>query len=212
MENFDEIKQLWNSSTPGTASTLSLKNEWLLQVKQRARKTLHTGMQFFWASFIYQMIIYAFLAHIIIKYRQDTTTLWVSSVCLILYVPFLIVLFKKYKAMAVAESKNTRTGNVSMKKYIMEQYKLLSGFFRFKKWYETILIPLSSACFVWIFFRLYIPGGLASYPIAAGVFFLCVLAACTLAIFLENKRNFRKPLKEFEEILLDLNREPDEEL
>lgn len=212
MENFDEIKQLWNTSSQGIAPTLSLKNEWLLQVKQRARKTLNTGLQFFWASFIYQMIIYALLAHILIKYHQDTTTLWVSFICLLLYIPFLIVLLKKYKAMAVAETKNIRTGNVSMKEYILEQYKLLSRFFRFKVWYETILVPLSSAYFVWIFFRLYIPGGLKSYPIAAGVFFLCILTACTLAIFLENKRNFKKPLKEFEEILLDLNREPGEEL
>ena len=205
MENFDEIKKLWNASSIETTKTHSVQNDWLVRVKHRAKKTLHTGMQFFWASFIYQMIIYALLAHVIIKYHEDSTTVWVSISCLLLYIPFLFILLIKYRAMATAETRNTRTGNVSIKEYIPEQYKLLSGFFRFKKWYETILVPLSSACFVWIFFRLYIPGGVASYPIAAGIFCLCVVAACTTAILLENKRNFKKPLREFEEILLDLS-------
>ena len=68
-----------------------------------------------------------------------------------------------------------------------------------------MLIPLSSAIIVWIIFRIYVPGGVMNYPIAALTLFTLSIGACAVAIYAENKGNFSGPLNRLEEILKDIS-------
>ena len=205
MENLDEIKKLWKTECAATRPKLPA--DWLERIKQRAGRAVSTGMQFFWASFIYQLIVYALLVHIIVRYRQDTQMVLVSFACLLLYIPFMIRLLKNYKRLAVWSSQKGDTGNISMRDYVLRQHNLLSEFFRFKKRYEMVLVPLTSACLVWIIFRLYFPGGVSSHLATAAFLYVLVVAACAAAIYSENRRNFKKPLREFSCLLQDLNQD-----
>jgi uncharacterized membrane protein YjjP (DUF1212 family) len=85
--------------------------------------------------------------------------------------------------------------------YINNQRKLLESFFIFKKRYELILIPLSSAIGVIIVFKLYVPGGIREHLLGAFLTFSLTLLSCYLAIRSENKKNFIKPLGELEKML-----------
>jgi hypothetical protein len=77
----------------------------------------------------------------------------------------------------------------------------LFSFYRFKRRYELLLIPLSSAIGVWLVFLLYVPGGVAAYPSGAIVTFGITLLSCAIALAAENKESFDKPLTALRQIL-----------
>lgn len=207
MQNLEEIKTNWKGGTQQSRPGDLDKSAWQTVLKQQAKKQKNLSMQYFWASFIYQIIVYGFLVHVIIKYWGDPMVLLTSVFCLLLYVPFMIVLMQKFKRMAVLKQNENPASDLSIKQYIQDQHSLLSSFYAFKTRYEIVLVPFSSAIFVWIFFRFYFPNGVFDYPTASILLFIVVLGACSAAIFAENQRNFKKPMKKLEEILKDMNTE-----
>ncbi len=161
-------------------------------------------MQYFWASFILQIIVYALLSHVIIKYGSDTAVLGVAAGCALLYVPFTVMLLRKFKQLAVLKMGEEHTASLSIYEYISRQHALLTGFYKFKKAYELFLIPLSSAILIWIFFRIYVPGGIMAHPLGALICFILTLVSCIVAIIMENKKRFEQPISQLKEILHEL--------
>ena len=205
MQSFEEIQRNWKSGTGYMDSEIIDKEKWQNILKQRVKQQKNITMQYFWASLTFQIIIYGFLTHVMVKYSQDIYVLLPGAFCLLLYVPYTTVLIRKYKRMAVLKQNEKYASSLSIKEYITTQHTLLEGFYKFKITYELVLVPLSSAVFVWIFFKLYMPGGVLVYPIGSSLLFIAILAACMAAIIAENKRNFRRPLQQLEEILKDIN-------
>lgn len=204
MQHIEDFKKNWGqyhtASGSGTMDKASLQKI----VKSRIKNQKSVVMKYFWASLTLQIIVYALLSHMMVKYWADTPVLLVSIAGVLLYLPFTVMLLRKYKRMAVLRLRDQHYAGAPMQQYILQQHTLLAGFYRFKRVYELILIPLSSAMLIWIFFRLYLPGGVMAYPTAALLCFLLTLASCAAAIIAENKRNFKEPLKQYEEILQDL--------
>lgn len=207
MQNLDEFKKNWKEKTRTADASPLDQGSWQKIVKQRANKQRNVSIKYFWAAFTLNIIVYAFLSHIIIRYWEDTPVLLISIFCLLLYVPFTVVLMRKFKRMAILKSKDTHTSGLPIKAYVEQQYHLLNGFYRFKKRYEIILIPLSSAILIWVLFRLYLPGGVLTHPILALVLYLLTLASCIAAIVTENKKRFKQPLAQLEEILRDMEQQ-----
>lgn len=205
MQNLDEIKKNWKVDTEHLNSGRLDKLAWQNLLKQQVKKQKNISMEYFWASFIFQIIVYGFLTHVIIKNWEDRMVLLPSVFCLLLYLPFTVVLMGKFKRMAVLRQDETYASDPSIKEYVVKQYRLLKSFYKFKTRYEIVLVPLSSAFFVWIFFQIYFPGGVITKPILSVLLFILIVGACTAAILAENKRNFKKPLKQLEEILKDIN-------
>src|SRR5690606_4089502 len=131
-------------------------------VRSRVRKHTNTAMQYFWASFVLQIIVYALLSHVIIRYWQDSDILYSAIAGFLLFIPFTVILMKRFKAIATTrpgiQSSGVAVEN-SLHHYISRRRGLLDSFYRFKKWYELLLIPFASAIGVFITFKLYIPGG-----------------------------------------------------
>ncbi len=204
MENIEEFKKSWSQNKAVTSGTDSFNEESLRKIiKQRAKQQQHISMKYFWASFTLQIIVYALLSHVMVKYWADTPVSLISIFCTLLYVPFTVMLLNKFKRMAILKVDNEHTAGLPIYEYVSQQHALLASFYRFKRKYELILIPLSSAILIWIFFRIYLPGGVNAYPIAAIVCFLITLASCMAAIVAENKKRFRQPLAQLDLILKD---------
>lgn len=205
MSGLDEMKQTWKSqgALEGHTTTYDV---YALQdiVKKRAGKQMSAAMKYFWASFVLQNIVYALLANVIIRYKDQAEVVWLAVAGIILYIPFTTMLILKYRRMATAKPVSAAPG--SLKDYIAEQHRLLDSFFRFKKFYELFLIPVSSAIGVIIVFNLYVPGGLAQHLTGALTTFALTLLSCTVAIVKENKRNFRKPLQQLKQMLAEFDR------
>ncbi|MEQ8244775.1 hypothetical protein [Fulvivirga sp.] len=192
MKTFDDFKQqmhqIENKNLPKAIEVDGLVHI----VKNRVKNNKNKAMQYFWASFVLQLIVYALLSNTIIKYWYDSQILSLSILGLVLYIPFTVVIMVKFKKMAVLRLKENN--DTSMESYISNHLTLLKSFFRFKRNYELILIPLSSIIGVIITFQLFVPGGVSEHLHGAGITLAITLASCYAAIKKENTKNFKIPI------------------
>ena len=200
MSTISDFRCLWQKNNPDAGSHKALDSHGLAQiVRTRTRKHLNVVMRYFWASFALQLLVYALLSHTIIKYGGDWQILMAGIAGIILFIPFTVVLMVKFKAMAVTRLRDKPSG-ASIHAHVARQYELLASFFRFKKYYELLLIPIATAIGTFLTFKLYVPGGVFAYQGAAWLIFGVALIGCIAAIKKENKKSFEQPLKELRQI------------
>jgi hypothetical protein len=197
METLDELKREW-SQTPAVPEAYDQASINTI-VKSRVHKHAKASMQYFWASFALQILVYSLLSHVIIKNFSDINIIIPALAGILLFLPFTVVLMRKFKRFAIADIKGA--GMFSIHEYILKQRELLQSFFLFKKRYELILIPLSSAIGVLLTFNLYIPGGVGEHLFGTALTYALTLLSCYLAIRNENKKSFVQPLQQLDMIL-----------
>ncbi|MDJ1486420.1 hypothetical protein QNI16_38440 [Cytophagaceae bacterium YF14B1] len=197
MSTLDEYKKQWGQSfcesTPYDQLTFQKV------IKKRVNQHTRSSMQYFWASFAFQILIYALCGHMVIRYWFVMPILLLSLTGILLYIPFTVMLLKKFKRFAVVTIVSNETS--STYEYLLEKQRLLENFFRFKKQYEFFLIPLISAIGVFLVFAIYVPGGVQAFPFGAVITYLITLLSCYLAIRAENYKSFVRPLAQIKEIL-----------
>lgn len=202
----EELKKSWEKDMSAPKVNGFLNRDSLHRiVKEKSNHQRNISMQYFWGSFTLQLIVYAYLSHVVIRYRTDTTLLLPAILMIVMYIPFTAILLKKFKAMAVLKTDESRSAGLPIREYIQRQHNLLSSFYRFKKRYEIVLGLMSMLIMIWIPFRLYVPGGVEAYPITALMIFLVSWISCALIVRDENKKYFKRPLRRLELILFDLN-------
>src|SRR5690606_1081215 len=104
MLTIDQLKQNWAKAQAENSSTGSYdKDSFERIVRSRVRKHTNTAMQYFWASFMLQIIVYSLLSHVIIRYWQDSDILYSAIAGVLLFIPFTFILMKKFKAMATTK-------------------------------------------------------------------------------------------------------------
>ena len=168
-------------------------------IKSRMKKQNKVVMQYFWASFALQILVYALLCHVTVKYWSDTPVVFTSIAGILLFIPFTTMMMKKFKRLAIAKIQGTSMQSIH--DYVNYRRELLSSFFTFKKRYEWVLIPLSSAIGVWIIFEIFVPGGIQAFTTGAVITYALTLISCYWAIRSENKKSFIQPLNQLKEIL-----------
>jgi hypothetical protein len=200
MSTIKEIENMWEKSqvtiTPNQAYDQAA---FAKIVRSRTKKHTNTAMQYFWGAFALQIGVYALFGHVIIKYAFNIETLLLSAAGVLLYIPFTVMLMTKYKRMALVRPDGNNV--TSLFAYVMNRYHLLNTFYKFKRHYELVLIPVSSLIGVLIIFNLYVPGGVLGNVTGAAITFCITLMSCIIAIRLENKKNFETPLEQFRELL-----------
>lgn len=206
MQNMEQLKKCWKENKAKAKDEELISQSSLEKLlKSKVNEQKNVSLHYFWAYLTFQIIVYGLLSYVIITHWGENDILLISLLCLLLYAPFTIVLFLKFKRMAMLYSNENDAFGLPVAEYVQQHHALLSSFFTFKKRYELMLIPFSSAIMVWIIFRIYVPGGVVTYPIAALLLFILTIGACAAAIYAENKRNFREPLDLLEEILKDIS-------
>ena len=202
MDRIEGLKGKWCASTNLNSANIGA-DELVSVFRKRVSSKLKSSMQYFWASFALQMIVYSLLTHVLLKYWREPDYRLFAVCGILLYVPFTIILLRKFKAIAVAKPQGHTT--VSLYQYADFRYKQLASFYKFKKWYELILIPLSVAIGTILTFNIFVPGGVSQYLNGAIITFIVSLASCIYAIVRENKRSFEEPLQELEKTLKEFN-------
>jgi hypothetical protein len=197
MKTLEELKKDW-ALNPAHATHVG-QSELSRVVRTRVKKHLNTSMQYFWGALVLQILVYALLTHVGIKYYYDPYTVAPALLGIALYVPFTWILLSRFKKMALSSTRRSGEG-MPVREYIHNQKELLQGFLAFKKRYEWILIPISTAIGVLLVFKLYVPGGVAAFPQGAAITFALTLISCYMAIRRENARNFSAPLSRLSEL------------
>lgn len=195
MKTLEDLKKEW-ANKPADSVQVD-KQELSRVVKKRVKKHINTSMQYFWGALALQILVYALLTHVAVKYYYDLSTVLPALMGIAMYVPFTWTLMNRFKRMASSPS----PGNgMPVRDYIRNQKELLQGFLVFKKRYEWVLIPVSTAIGVLLVFKLYVPGGVSAFPQGAAITFALTLISCYVAIRNENARNFNAPLHQLSEL------------
>ena len=207
MSTFEELKKMWGAN-PETAQVYKPYDHKTLEniIKSRTKKNMKKSMHYFWGAFVLQILVYALLSHVILKYGADTKTLFAGIAGILLYLPFTILLMKKFKQMAILKPAQGNSGR-SLFQYVLQQRSLLQSFYTFKKRYEFLLIPLSTGIGVFLTFKLFVPGGIEENPTGAIITFLITLISMAASIRLENKKSFEQPIHDLNQLLNEFQAE-----
>jgi hypothetical protein len=130
----------------------------------------------------------------------------------LLYIPFTVILMKRFKAMYPSANDETGSSVQNIRDNVKKQHALLLQFFRFKKRFEWLAIPLSCSVIVLIVFKLYVNGGIEGHLTGGIASFLILLTCFVIAVYFENKKHFTEPLRRLELILKDLDKDSDSRL
>jgi len=207
MSTFEELKRVWDTNQETAHAFKRYDNETFGNiVKSRTKKNMKKSMQYFWGAFFLQILVYALLSHVVIKYGGDTKTLSFGIAGMLLYLPFTILLMKKFKQMAIIKPAHANSGR-SLYQYVFQQRTLLQSFYSFKKRYEFFLVPLSTGIGVFLTFKLFVPGGVEENQTGAIITFLITLFSMIASVRLENKKSFELPLHEFNQLLNEFQNE-----
>ncbi len=205
MKTTNDVKQFWseNNNVDDSHSALSDVDLKLI-IKTKMKKEKKTIAEYFWAAFTYQVFIYSYMCHLLIKYWGNTEIAFLALGLILIYLPYTLMLYKKIKAIFLPATNAKNSPIKDVQSNINGKYHLLFVFFRFKKWFDRIVNPL--ACFILtaIVFQLYVSGGMEENIIAAIITFLTALSLFIIATYYENKKRFTIPLRHFKAILEDI--------
>ncbi|NOT75289.1 MAG: hypothetical protein HOP08_10195 [Cyclobacteriaceae bacterium] len=199
MESFENIQNIWNTDTAKKDYQIIMDKDSLGRtILSRMKKERKILMEYFWASFAYQILIYAFMLHLFIRFWGDPETMLISLITILLYSPFTFIQLKKFKAFVNNHSSMDLSGNLQM------QYMTLSEFFKFKKRFELISVPVSCFVIVFIIFRLSMIGRPEDNLIVAGSLFSIWILLFVISLFFENKKRFKDPLNQYKLLLREM--------
>lgn len=202
MITLEELKTKWTEKESAAPAQPAYDPASLEKImKHRVHRHTKTSFQYFWASFALQVLVYSLLSHVIVKYWQDTTIVGYAIAGVLLFLPFTIMLMRKFKGLA--STKLSAPGNEinTLYNYVLHQQTQLRSFYNFKRWYELILTPLSAATGIVLTFLLYVPGGVEAHWTGAIITFVVTLLSCIVAIRSENKKSFEEPIGQLQLIL-----------
>jgi hypothetical protein len=203
MSTFEELKNVWKAADESKLIHEPYDRKTFQNIiKSRMKNNMKKSMNYFWGSFFLQILVYALLTHVTLKYARDVETLMFGIGGILLFLPFTVVLLKKFKRMAIAKPEDRNSGK-SLYQYVLQQHTLLESFFVFKKRYEMLLVPLSTAIGVFLTFKLFVPGGVVENPIGAIITFLITIITMVVSTRMENKRSFEQPLLDLKQLLND---------
>ncbi len=197
MATLEELKRQWQSGTH-PADRYDLKNYKQL-IKQKMKKQQNSIFRYFWGTFVYHVMVYAMLTHVLIRYWSDSSVVLAALVGLAVTIPFTAIMVRRFGSMA---SKRLKTeSRESIREFISHQLELLNAYFLFKNRYEWLMIPLQCAVGVFIVFRLFVPGGVQDHPVGAMIVFGLTIISCIAAIRLENRKSFTQPATDLKVLL-----------
>lgn len=195
----NDIKRIWRQQEAAPASRPYDPASFAKLIKSRVRKETDKAMQYFWASFTLQLIVFALLCHVVLRYWNDWTIAFIGIVGILLHLPFTYMLMKKFKAMAVTRPLDS--SSPSLYRYVKARYELLGSFYRFKRSYERYLIPLSTLVGCYLVFEIYMPGELHIYWNGFWIIIVLTIISCAVVLRTENRKNFEEPLSQYRAIL-----------
>jgi len=173
-------------------------------ISSRVRKELKTVSQFVWAAIAYQIILYSFLTHTLVRHWGDIQTMLLCLAGAALYIPLTAALLRRVKILYCRPSEALGSAVPDVFHKVEGEYARLADFFQFKKRMDWIGVPVSCAIIVLVTFTLFVEGGVKANPVAGLTIFALWVGMSLIAIHAENRKRFIAPLRHLEQVLEDL--------
>jgi hypothetical protein len=203
----DEIEDVWKKGKACGADPAPVTGKDLQAIiSSRVKKEIKMVSQFVWAAITYQIILYSFLAHTLIRHWGD---MQITLLCVAggaFYVPLTVALMRRIRTLyrRPREAPGSPVPDVFRK--VEGEYARVADFFRFKKRMDWIGVPVSCAIIVLVTFTLFVEGGIERNPLGSLLVFAVWVGLSLIAIRAENKKRFISPLRHLELVLNDLKR------
>lgn len=201
MENLDQLKKNWATALApfGPFDEPAMRKLIRSRIDHDTRQAYH----YFWASFVMQILLYGVLSHVIVRFWGRFDIQLPAFGGILLFIPFTVILMKKFKGLATLPLSGTETSSV--RHYIQQQRDRLNDILTFKTRYELILIPLICAVGIVVPIGMYMTGGLAAnLPFATSLYALSLIV-CFFTNRSENQKSFIGPMKRLDAILEEYN-------
>ena len=201
------IENVWKEEKAREADPAPLTGKDLQAiVSSRVRKEFKTVSQFVWAAIVYQIILYSFLTHTLVRHWGDIHIMLLCVAGAALYVPLTVALLRRVGTLYLRPSEAPGSTVPDVFHKVEGEYALLADFFRFKKRMDWIGVPVSCAIIVLVTFTLFVEGGIERNPLASLGVFAVWVGLSLIAIHAENKKRFISPLRHLGLVLDDLKR------
>jgi hypothetical protein len=205
MELSNEIENVWKQGKAREEGLAPLTGKDLQAIiSSRVRKELKTVSQFVWAAIAYQIILYSFLTHTLVRHWGDIQTMLLCLAGAALYIPLTVALLRRVKILYRRPSEALGSAVPDVFHKVEGEYARLADFFQFKKRMDWIGVPVSCAIIVLVTFTLFVEGGVKANPVADLTIFALWIGMSLIAIHAENRKRFIAPLRHLEQVLEDL--------
>jgi len=205
MELSNEMENVWKEGKAREEGLAPLTGKDLQAIiSSRVRKELKTVSQFVWAAIAYQIILYSFLTHTLVRHWGDIQTMLLCLAGAALYIPLTVALLRKVKKLCRSHSEALGSAVPDVFHKVEGEYARLADFFQFKKRMDWIGVPVSCAIIVLVTFTLFVEGGVKANPVAGLTIFALWVGMSLIAIHAENRKRFIAPLRHLEQVLEDL--------
>ena len=205
MKRSNEIENVWKEGKAREEGLAPLTAKDLQAIiSSRVRKELKTVSQFVWAAIAYQIILYSFLTHTLVRHWGDIQTMLLCLAGAALYIPLTVALLRRVKILYCRPSEALGSAVPDVFHKVEGEYARLADFFQFKKRMDWIGVPVSCAIIVLVTFTLFVEGGVKANPVADLTIFALWVGMSLIAIHAENRKRFIAPLRHLEQVLEDL--------
>lgn len=205
MATSNEIENVWKEGKTREADPASVTRKDLQAIiSSRVKKELKTVSQFVWAAIVYQIILYSFLTHTLIRHWGDMQIMLVCLAGGAFYIPLTVALIRRVRTLYRRPSEAPGSPVPDVFHKVEGEYARLADFFQFKKRMDWIGVPVSCAIIVLVTFTLFVEGGVEGNPLASLTFFALWVGMSLIAIHAENRKRFISPLRHLEQVLDDL--------
>jgi len=201
----NEIENVWKEGKAREAGLALLTGKDLRTIiSSRVRKEFKTVSQFVWAAIVYQIILYSFLTHTLIRHWGDIQIMLLCLAGGAFYIPLTVALLRRVRTLYRRPSEAPGSPVPDVFHKVEGEYTRLADFFQFKKRMDWIGVPVSCAIIVLVTFTLFVKGGVEGNALAGLAIFALWLGMSLVAIHAENKKRFISPLRNLGQLLDDL--------
>jgi hypothetical protein len=201
----NEMENVWKEGKALEAGPAPLAEKDLQAIiSSRVRKELKKVSQFVWAAIVYQIILYSFLTHTLIRHWGEMRIMLLCLAGGAFYIPLTIALIRRVRTLCRRPSEAPGSPVPDVFHKVEGEYARLAEFFQFKKRMDWIGVPVSCAIIVLVTFTLFVEGGVERNPLAVLAFFALWVGMSLIAIHAENRKRFISPLRHLEQVLDDL--------
>jgi len=205
MTRNNEIENVWKECKAREAVPAPMTGKDLQAIiSSRVRKELKTVSQFVWGAIVYQIILYSFLTHTLVRHWGDMQIMLLCFAAGAIYIPLTIALVRRVRTLYGCSTAKPGSPVPDVFHKVGGEYARLADFFQFKKRMDWIGVPVSCAIIVLVTFTLFVEGGVERNPLAGLAFFTLWVGMSLAAIHAENRKRFIAPLRNLEQIIDDL--------
>jgi hypothetical protein len=202
MDMLENAKETWSKTESLNEKQM---NEMDLSkiISSRVRKEKKVLSEYFWASYIWQFLVYIAMTRLIVYFWDDWNAVLLCMGGIGVYIPFTILFIKKFKSMMLRSDGSASSILANLK----TQCQQVTEFFIFKKRFDWLSIPFTCFLLTEIIFKLWVTGGWKNHLAGGITTFILILAVFITATVIENDKRFKTPLLKLQSVIRDMEEE-----